>query len=78
MDAKIDAPKPAVAPSNVKPKEDILSQTNIQAGGVDIQAIKDAVQSKPSNSLPVVSSQTSTTDVAPSDKETFTSMYGAF
>jgi len=76
--AKIDPPKPAVAPSNVNSKEDILSQTNIPTGGVDIQAIKDAVQSKPSNSLPVPSSQTSSTDVAPSGKETFTSMYGAF
>jgi hypothetical protein len=75
---KIDAPTPVVPPSSLKPKEDILSQTNIPNGGVDIQAIKDAVQSKPSNSLPLPSSQTSSTNVAPSAKETFTSMYGAF
>lgn len=70
------------SPEALQAKKDELKQKlddklNGNNTGVDLETIKNSVQSKSSNSLPATTSTTSTTEPAPSSQEAFRSMYAS-
>ena len=60
-----------------------LKQANDEApvnvsGGLDLEAVKDAIKPKQSSSIPVSKDAFSSDDVTPSTKEAFSSMHGRY